>query len=86
MRCDDSGTLKPRLGWIGAWGTLKGENVMFWSEAKVPSTGGHDVTAFGTRTRMKAAIPDCTCHCELFLYQNVYKRIEGNKVLIGHVA
>ena len=48
MRCDDSGTLKPWLGWIGAWGALKGENVMFWSEAKVPSTGGHDVTALDT--------------------------------------
>ena len=32
---------------------------MFWSEAKVPSTGGHDVTIpHWTRTRMKAAIPD----------------------------
>ena len=28
----------------------------------------------------------CTFCCELFLYQNVYKRIEENKVLIGHVA
>ena len=57
MRRDDSGALKPLLGWIGAWGALKGENVMFSSEEKVLGSGGM-MLPHRTRTRMKAAIPD----------------------------